>query len=276
MPYAPGPLLLQSQDNVGISTTDYKFAADVANQLGELDTIPAGWDSFLEDATLLMAEPADPYPDVDLDAAMQTLNAYSYADSLLGIEGIVKALGAADIALGSAISFAPAEAWQDSGLPFVAPTAVDPIGVPVIPPGDLVFAVTGTVAPPATTTTAPTTGTVQTPPGGVSGGGGAPTVGPIINTTTVTLLNTSQYGNPNFRVGDEFQVTVLGAAGQPVYVNGVHDYVSAGSAFEGNIGPDGRLVITGTMDYGSVGYWNEQWYVGGVLIQSFDFNVASY
>lgn len=252
MGYQPGPLLLQAAGNVGIATSDYNFAGDVADQLNELETIPGGWDSFLQDATLLMSEPSNPFPDVDIDGGILAMHAYSDPEALLGTDALVTALGDADLQLGTAIGFAPAESWADSSTPFVAPVPAETIGVPIIPPGAINFQVTGTV-----------------------GGAAAPsTFDNIPGAASVTLLNTSQYGSSNFRVGDQFQVTAKGAYGQIVYAYATVNGADIGGGPQGSIGFDGQLVKTGTMGEDQVGVWSEQWYVGSVLESTFNFIVV--
>jgi len=253
MGYQPGPLLLQNAGNVGISTSNYNFAGDVDDQLHELGTIPAGWDPFIADAGLLMAQSSDPFPDVDIGAALQTVHAYSDPATLLGTVGMVQALAVADVQLGGAFSFAPAEAWTDSGAPFVAPVPAETIGVPSVAPGSINVTVSGTPL-------APTTG---------------PPIGPQSTVTSVTLLNLSQYGNTNFRLGDQFQVTAIGPIGSQVAAHGVLNGVDLGISTFGTIATDGRLVITGVMDQVSVGVWHEDWYVGGLIVQRFDFVVVA-
>jgi len=252
MGYQPGPLLLQSAGNVGIVTTNYNFAGDVSDQLGDLDTLPGSWEPFLQDAGSLLQESSDPFPDVDIGAAMQTVHAYSDPATLLGIGPMVQALAVADVQLGQAIGFAPAEAWTDSGAPFVAPSPAETVGVPVIPPGSINVTVSGTPLP----------GPPSTP------------VAPQITTSTVTLLNTSSYGNPNFRVGDEFQVTALGPINSQVKVHGTLNGSDLGISSIGNIGTDGKLVIPGVMDVNSVGVWHQDWYVNGTVVAAFDFVVV--
>lgn len=252
MDYTQGPLLLQSGGNVAIVTSDYDFAGYTADQLGDLDTTLAGWDAFLADAGVLLAEPSNPFPDVDIDAAILDVATYADPESLLGIDAMVAALGVADISLGVAIGLAPAEAWQDTSGAFVAPGPVETLGVPVIPADAIDFSVTGTVSSGATTTI------------------------PVnaLPATTVTLLNTSQYGNANFRVGDEWQITVHGPVGQTVYAYAVFQGEDIGGGPQGTIGIDGTLTVRGTMIATQAGVWSEQWWVGSVIVETFNFVVV--
>lgn len=252
MPYLPGPLILQDAANVGITTTDYDFESDVNDQLAELETIPYGWDPFLSDAGDLLAESSDPFPDVDIGAAMNTLHAYSDPEALLGTDSLVFALGTADVGLASAIGYAPAEAWVDTSSSFVAPAPAEVLGVPIIPPGAIRFDVAGTV--------------------------GSPAPAPIPNLPNsyvgVNITNLSQYGNSNFRVGDQFQVTATGGPGETVYVYATLNGVDIGGGPQGTIGSDRTFTINGTMGEAQVGIWTEQWWIGNSPVGSFDFIVV--
>lgn len=170
MGYQPGPLILQSSGNVGVVTTDYKFADDAHAQLNELDTLPASWGSFLDDAAILLSEPSNPFPGVDVDGAQLVLHAYSDPAALLGSDALLTAYGDAEEALGNAIAFSPLESWTPAAAPFVAPAPAETLGVPVIPPGWLSVAVQGTV---------PGTPLIPTTPG-LSPGSPAPTLPTVL------------------------------------------------------------------------------------------------
>lgn len=251
MPYLPGPFVLQSADNVGIVTSHYDFAGDVADQLGELETTPATWDRFLQDAGALLDEPSDPFPDVDLHAAMDQLGAYADPESILGVNPLLDALGAADVSLAAAIGFAPPQAWQNPPAAFVPPAPAEILLVPQIPAGAVNVIVSGAA-----------------PSGGLGSGTGSQLQGP-----TVTLTNLTAYGSSTFTLGDQWQVLITGVKGQQVYVAAQKDGVDLGSENMGTIGLDGTLTITGQMDVGTIGVWAEQWFVGINLIQSFSFVV---
>ncbi len=145
MGYQPGPLILQSAGNVGVVKTDYKFADDAHDQLSDLDTLPGSWQPFLDDAAILLSEPSNPFPDVDVDGAQLVLHAYSDPDALLGSSALLTAFADAEEGLGNAIAFSPLESWTPAAAPFVAPAPAEVLGVPVIPPGWLSVAVEGTV-----------------------------------------------------------------------------------------------------------------------------------
>jgi len=253
MPYGPGPLILQTQSDLTLPDDNYDFTDYAATNLGDVDSILSSWDSFFLDAGVLLDEPADPWPGIDLNAAQDTLGVYSDTEGLLGVSGMLSALGDADLLLSVAIGFAPPEAWVDPTTAFVPPGAAPTLSIPVIPPGAIDFSVTGTVS----TTSAPATG---------AGGGAAP---------TVALTNTTAYGNPNFTVGDSFIVQITGAAGAEVATDGTLNGSPLPYSVVGNIAADGTFSLTGTMDPSVVGVWTENWYVGGQLIQSFDFVVLN-
>lgn len=273
MGYAQGPLLLQSSGNVGISTSDYNFAGDVADQLGELDTIPAGWDAFLQDAGILLDQPADPFPDFDVNGAIDLLNAYGDPVAELGINALVDALGVADIAFSQAIGYAPAEAWSDPSSPFVPPAPAETIAIPVIPPGALSFSVVGTVA-------ASANATISSPPlvgvgggttpvgGGVPAGSGTPLPG-----TGAGITNTTAYGSDNYTVGDNWTLSATGGPGEQVYVYSTFNGQDAGGGPVGQIGADRTFTLSGQWGYGDVGVWQKQLYVGSTLVESANFIV---
>lgn len=251
MPYQPGPLLLQDAANVGVTTSTYNFSADADTQLQELTLTPATWENFLFDAGVLLDGPADPFPDVDLNGAIDMLNAYADPPTEIGVNVLQDSLGTANLGLAAAIGYAPAEAWYDASTPFVPPAPAPIVNVPVIPASDINFEVTGTVAT-----------------------GGSPT-GPSFGAIplSVTLTNLTAYGNPVFHVGDQFEVAAVGVPGQPVQVSGSHDGTPFPIALMGNIGNDGTFKLDGQEDFASVGVWEEVWWVGGQQVATFNFIV---
>lgn len=185
MGYQPGPLILQSAGNVGVETTDYKFQDDAHAQLSDLDTLPGSWQPFLDDAAILLQEPSDPFPDVDVNTPQLVLHAYSDPAALLGSDAILTAYGDAEEGLGNAIAFSPAESWSSLPAPFVAPAPAEVLGVPAIPPGWLSVAVQGTV---------PTTPLIPTTPG-ISQGSPEP-IAPIVNLPAPAPVAPPQDGGP--------------------------------------------------------------------------------
>jgi hypothetical protein len=252
MPYEPGPFILQSQANVGITTVDYDFTDFAISGLADVDTTLAGWDPFFADAGVLLNGPSDPWPGISIDGAIADLGTYSDPVDLLGVNGMISALGDADLGLAIAIGFAPSESWVAPTTDFVSPSPAELIPVPTIPAGAIDFSVTGTVSAPP----------VTTPPVITAQGPG------------VTLTNTTAYGNPNFTVGDQFTVTAYGPPGQAVSVYATLNGVALPAAAEGLIGLNLSLTINGTMGPGDVGVWTQNWYVGGVLANSFEFVVV--
>lgn len=90
----------------------------------------------------------------------------------------------------------------------------------------------------------------------------------------VSFLNISQYSSPNFRVGDEWQLTASGVPGEIVYVYATLNGKPIGGGPQGTIGSDGQLVINGSMVEEQVGVWAEQWYVGSTLAATYNFVVV--
>lgn len=252
MPYEPGPFILQSQANVGITTTNYDFTDFAISGLADVDTTLAGWDPFFSDATALLDEPSDPWPGIDLTNAIDDLGVYSDPVAMIGVNGMLDALGDADLGLSIAIGFAPSEAWVAPITSFVAPGPAEVIPIPVIPAGALDFSVTGTVSAPP----------VNTPPAITQAG------------PSVSLTNTTAYGNPNFTVGDNFTLTATGPFGADVTVAATLNGQNLGGGVQGTIGLNLNWTTSGTMGPGEVGVWTETWYVGGVLAGSFDFVVV--
>lgn len=253
MPYQPGPFLLQDAVIVGFIPKKYDFTGSADDALSDIDVTLQNWDGYLFDAGSVLDGPADPFPDVDLNSAIDMLNAYSDPAAEMGLNAIVDALGQSNVGLGQAIGFAPAEAWYDASSTFVPPVPAQTIIAPVIPPGSINFTVEGAVD----------NGT------GLLGGGAA-LPGP-----SVVLTNLTAYANPNFTVGDQFQVTATGVNGQTVYVYAVKDGVDIGGGPVGSIGADGKFTLTGQMDFTSVGVWQEEWWVGQFKIATFSFLVLN-
>lgn len=251
MPYEQGPLLLQDAANVGIETSDYNFTGYTDDQLIDVDPILASWDSFFDDATLLLDEPEDPYPDVDLSAASDVLNAYTDPVSLFGMDDILTAMSVAAVSLSGAIGSAPAEAWQDPTVPFVAPAPAQVISVPFIPFSALDVKVAG-----ATGTAPP----ILQPPV------------PVIP-ATVSLTNLTDYGSGNFTVGDQGQISVTGSAGATIYVRAALNGQDLGTSYVGSVGDDGTFTLPFTEGADAVGTWEQIWSVGGRNVVTFDFVV---
>ncbi len=90
----------------------------------------------------------------------------------------------------------------------------------------------------------------------------------------VNFLNISQYGNANFRVGDQWQLTASGPPGETVYVYGSFNGKHIGGGPQGTIGADGQLVKVGSMGENQVGVWVQQWYVGAAAAATYNFVVV--
>lgn len=253
MPYLPGPLTLQDAAHVGIVTNDYNFAGYTEDQLGEVDPMLNGMQAFFDDATLLLDEPEDPYPDLNLNGMHDVLGTYNEPSVILGIADILTSLGIAAVNLSGAVGAAPAEAWQDDPAPFVAPAPAEIISVPEIPLSFLSIQVTG-----ATGTGLPT----FKPPAPVIASG-------------VILSNLTRLGSGNFWVGDTYQISATGAAGARVVVQSTLNGQDLGSTYVGSIGDDGTFSTTGMEGPDAVGAWQQQWWVGPNNVEAFNFQVFS-
>lgn len=251
MPYVPGPFKLQDESNVGTAADSYNFTQDVIDQLSELDTIGGGWDSLLIGLGNVGLEPLDPFPEIDLNAAMDLVNVYSQATLIPEFLDVLSSIGEADQGLANAIAFAPAEAWQDAPAPFVAPLPAQILSIPEIPPDLINFNVTGAV------------------------GGGPQGPGPTgtIPGATVSLNNITAFGNANFTLGDTIQVIVTGGVGLPVRMQAWLNGVDLGMSDLGVIGGDGTWTFTGQLGPEAVGVWTEDWWVGLGKTASFNFVV---
>jgi hypothetical protein len=253
MPYVQGPLLLQDQSNIQVNQSTYDFTDWTINQLQWVDSTLVEWDEFLDDAAVLLSEPSDPWPGIDLNGAIDELSVYWDPQDLLGVPELISALGIADAGLAAAIGFAPIEAWVNPATPFVTPIPSQVIAIPTIPPDAIDFTVTGSVS------AAPGT----TPPAGTSG---AP---------TVSLTNTTSFGNPNFKVGDNYLVSVTGPPGATVSVSGSVQGNGLPYSNQGTIGSDGTWSLSGQMQPDGVGIWDEVWYVNGGVVGAFSFVVVN-
>lgn len=253
MPYLPGPLLLQTADNVGVHVSEYHFLTFAGEQLGDVDGTGDTIDSALRDMAFALSGPEDPFPDVDLHAAMDITQVYAAAPLPPDFLSVVDAVSDADAGLGAAIGFAPAEAWTDPPAPFVSPTAAPAIAIPFIPP-NIDVQVTGSV---------PVTGSVSS--------GQAPIASPY----SVTLTNLTTFNSSIFVVGDQFQVRAVGPLGQLVRVDATLDGQDLGMTVQGVIGSDGTWTLNGTMDPTAIGAWTEQWSIGNSIVADFNFVVVN-
>lgn len=90
----------------------------------------------------------------------------------------------------------------------------------------------------------------------------------------VSFLNISQYASPNFRVGDQWQMTASGPAGETVYVYADFNGKSIGGGPQGTIGADGQLVMAGSMGEDQEGVWSQRWYMGAAHVATYNFVVV--
>lgn len=93
---------------------------------------------------------------------------------------------------------------------------------------------------------------------------------------TVQVSNITHPGiAPNFIVGDQFSITISGAANAPVavtqYANG-----ALGSPYTfGSTGPGGSLTLSGTQTSSTIGSYTQIWTVGGVAAPAISFVVTA-
>lgn len=252
MPYVHGPFALQDQSSVAIAPGGYNFSDDAGELTNSIGAAAAEIDNLMPDLNVLGAEPADPFPEIDLNHAMDLVGVYANATLLPEFDNVLLAVADADQGLATAIGFAPAEAWQDPATPFVTPLPAETIAIPVIPPGVIDFSITGSVG----------------------GGAAAPTAPTGLPGTGVTLTNLTAFGNANFKLGDVFQVAVTGHVGETVRADGILNGDDLGASEMGTIGADGTWSLTGKMDVNAVGVWTENWYVGFQLAATFNFVVV--
>ncbi|MGO9131976.1 MAG: beta strand repeat-containing protein [Bryobacteraceae bacterium] len=81
---------------------------------------------------------------------------------------------------------------------------------------------------------------------------------------TVQITNLTHPGNPNFNVGDSFQVLVSGPPNQPVTNAATRGGSGPSTSSYGQTNASGTLTISGAMGAGDTGSWTEVWTVGGI------------
>lgn len=106
-----------------------------------------------------------------------------------------------------------------------------------------------------------------------SGGSKSPAAPPPV-TPTASIVNLTR-GGASFTVGDRFQLTIRGAANQPVTGTALQNGVNLGTTAYGSTDATGVRVLTGEMDASTVGTWTEIWAVGGVKASPLSFQVAA-
>lgn len=252
MPYVAGPFIAQTDCNVHVEQTDYDLLKWMDSEMDWVDATLDKWDCSTADMAVLLDEPSDPWPDIDLKAAIDVLNVYCDPATLFGVSDMITALGIGDASLAAAIGFAPAEAWVNPSTPFVAPPPVEVLQIPKIDPKEINFSITGTVSSQPGVTAPPGT------PGA----------------TSVALTNTTAFGNPNFTVGDKYVLSATGPVGAEVGITAVWDGNQLPYSDLGTIGSDGTWSLSGQMDPSSTGVWSETIYVAGTEAGTFAFVVV--
>lgn len=240
-----GPFLLQDDSAVAITPGVYTFLDDVDNQLGDLTTVPGGWDPYINDLDALSADPVDPTDGIDVLNLLD--GTYELNDGILSdtLGGVLTWLDIGDSQLAAAVTFAPAEAWSDPTTPFVPPGDDEVLAAPTVPVGTYNPAA---IAPVGSTT--------------------------IIPGKSIALYNVTRPGSSGFVVGDQFRVAAFGPVGSDVSAYGTLNGEDLGQTDFGQITSNDDLLIDGTMGPDNVGAWREDWYVGGEYVVTLNFIVA--
>lgn len=245
MSLQPGPFLIGIPDGWPFKSGTYDFTDDAEQLGGELSVTADGWGAFIDDLANLAAGPADPTLGIDDALLLQEIANETQLATLPDLEIVFEALDTAGSLLGIALGFAPAAAFVDPTMPFVPPDPNATIVVPTIPLTAYNPTITGVVGGPA---------------------------GPTL--PYVQLSNLTRVGSLNFVVGDSFFVHVNGPPNQPVAVDGVLNGVDFGQNVLGTTDGNGIYSLSGVEGPDAIGSWVENWYVGGVLSQTFSFLVS--
>lgn len=240
-----GPFRQGSAADVSTGSGYYDFTYDAIALAGELNATAAGWDPFISDLALLAAGPADPTLGVDDAALAISIAAGQRLATLPNLDAVIDAFNVADPLLAIAIGFAPAAAWSTPTAPFAPADPTQTLLTPTIDQGGYNPSVTGVV-------------------GGVS----------TSARPAVTLQNLTRVGELNFVVGDTYLLNVFGAPGQEVSVDGQHDGVPFPRAVFGTTDPQGNYGVSGIEGPDAIGGWLENWYIGGQLVETFNFIVS--
>jgi hypothetical protein len=246
MPLEPGPFSQAPAADVFFPAVAYDFTDDALTLSGELDAIASGWDGFFTDAGNLAAEGADVAIGLDWVYAVGWLLGQAGALPRPDLDIVDQGFASAAGMLNDAVAFAPAQAWQDPGAPFLPPDSALTLAVPSVPTGAFVPAPNFTV--------------------GASGAGATRFVG---------LYNTTRVGATNFVVGDQFTLLALGNPGDDLTVDANFNGEQLPSSDYGPIDSTQQLFIKGTMAPENVGVWREDWSLSGQLMASFNFVVSN-
>jgi len=245
MDLQPGPFLQGNVADVAVTRGVYDFTDDALTLAGELTAIYHDWDAFMLDLPNLAVGPADPTLGIDETSLLDEIANETALAEFPDLDSIANSLGISNILFAAAYSFAPAAAFSVPTDQFNPPDPNATIVVPQIPVSEYTPDVTGLVGQPATS-----------------------------NANSITLQNVTRVGQQNFVVGDTFQVTVTGAANQPVTLTGSQNGVDFGTANVGSTDGNGNFTLSGVEGPDAVGSWIENWFIGGVLVATFSFIVA--
>jgi hypothetical protein len=241
----PGPFLQGKQADVAITPGVYDFTDDALVLSGEILAFYHDWDAFMVDLPNLAAGPVDPTMGIHDAVLLPEIANETQLATLPELDTVVTEMSSAFSLLNIAIGFAPAAAWTNPSTPFVPPDPSATILVPTIPLTNFNPSITGVI-------------------GGPPGPGSA----------TVALSNLTRVGSLSFTVGDTFLVNVKGPPNQPVAVDGILNGAPFARNTVGTTDAAGNFALSGTEGPAAVGSWIENWYVGGVLVQTFNFIVS--
>jgi len=82
---------------------------------------------------------------------------------------------------------------------------------------------------------------------------------------SVQVSNTTRPSSPDFKIGDRFEIVIIGAANQPVSVRTTMQGRMDWGPIIGWTDPSGRWSTTGQFEKDDFGDWREVWTVGGKL-----------
>ena len=91
----------------------------------------------------------------------------------------------------------------------------------------------------------------------------------VAQSLAVQLTNASRPGSTDFKVGDRFEIVIIGTANQPVSVRTTRNGRTDWGPVIGWTDMSGRWSTTGQYEKGDFGDWGEAWTVGGRLVSCF-------
>jgi len=253
MPLQRGPFVLQPDSHVQVAPGVYDFQETVLEDWQQIDITLAEMDTIEATLELAAAAPADPFPDVDIDSALNVAVQGTTYDLVPEYDDMVQAVADATAQYTTALNDAPPQAFNPVTAPFnpnIPGLLLAPV---VVPPGGFQ---PGSITPVGTSS-------------------GAGTGSSTTTTRSLSLINSTAYGAANFVVGDQFIVTAHGLPGEDVKVAGTFNGEAFNPVVVGQIDSTGQFVLQGTMPPVNVGVWKEDWYVGDQFIATYAFVVAA-